>query len=205
MDGPDGERAFGGDPQTWKLGAEALRIRHAALIDPMLAVSTSTLQPLPHQIKAVYGELLPRTPLRYLLADDPGAGKTIMCGLYVKELLLRGELDRCLIVAPGGLVDQWQDELWEKFGLQFRVLSRELMNTSIGVSVFEDNPLLIARMDMLARNEELQEQLAQSEWDLVVVDEAHRMSARVSGPGAGGHQALRAREAAWARSPATCS
>ena len=181
LDVPEDERAFGGDPRVWKLGAEALRIRHAALIDPMLAVSSSALQPLPHQIKAVYGEFLPRTPLRYLLADDPGAGKTIMCGLYVKELLLRGDLDRCLIVAPGGLVEQWQDELWEKFGLQFRLLSRELMNTSIGVSVFEDNPLLIARMDMLARNEELQAQLEQSEWDLVVVDEAHRMSARFTG------------------------
>ena len=114
MDIAEGERAFGGDPRAWKLAAEALRLRHAALIDPMLAVSHSTLQPLPHQIKAVYGEFLPRTPLRYLLADDPGAGKTIMCGLYVKELILRGDLDRCLIVAPGGLVDQWQDELWDE-------------------------------------------------------------------------------------------
>ena len=102
------------DVSTWKIGTEAMRLRHAALIDPMLAVSSST-RPLPHQITAVYGDL-PRTA-RYLLADDPGAGKTIMCGLYVKELLLRGDLSRCLIVAPGGLVDQWAQELWEKFGL----------------------------------------------------------------------------------------
>ena len=144
----------------------------------MLAVSHSTLQPLPHQIKAVYGEFLPRTPLRYLLADDPGAGKTIMCGLYVKEMILRGDLDRCLIVAPGGLVDQWHDELWTKFGLQFRIVSRDLIASTPGNSVFEEFPLLIARMDMLARDEELQSLLDRSEWDLVVVDEAHRMSAR---------------------------
>jgi SNF2 family DNA or RNA helicase len=178
LDTPEDLDGFHGDGRAWKLAAEAVRLRHSALMDPMVAVSHSTLQPLPHQIKAVYGEFLPRTPLRYLLADDPGAGKTIMCGLYVKELILRGDLERCLIVAPGGLVDQWADELWEKFGLQFRVLSRDLVNTTVGASVFEAHPLLIARMDMLARNEELQDQLERSEWDLVVVDEAHRMSAR---------------------------
>ena len=75
----------------------------AGRFDPMLAVHTSDLEPLPHQIQAVYGELLQRTPLRFLLADDPGAGKTIMAGLYIKELMLRGDLERCLIVAPGGL------------------------------------------------------------------------------------------------------
>ncbi|MFC6287571.1 helicase-related protein [Nocardioides sp. GCM10027113] len=181
VDAPGRDRRFGADPRLWKLGVEALRIKHAALIDPMLAVSSSTLQPLPHQIKAVYGEFLPRTPLRYLLADDPGAGKTIMCGLYVKELVLRGDLERCLIVAPGGLVEQWQDELWEKFGLQFKLLSRELIASTVSASVFEENPLLIARMDMLSRNDELMEQMDRSEWDLVVVDEAHRMSARYAG------------------------
>ena len=177
----DGRDNYTGDVSAWKRGAEALRIRHAALVDPMLAVSSSSLQPLPHQIKAVYGEFLPRTPLRYLLADDPGAGKTIMCGLYVKELILRGDLDRCLIVAPGGLVEQWMEELWEKFGLKFAVLTKELVNTTVGASVFEDNPLMIARMDMLSRNGHLQSQLEKSSWDLVVVDEAHRMSARFNG------------------------
>src|SRR5436190_24214534 len=109
-------RAMDGDAEQWRLGAEALRIRYAALFDPMLAITTSNVEPLPHQIKSVYGEMLPRTPLRFLLADDPGAGKTIMCGLYIKELMLRGDLARCLVVAPGSLVDQWQDELYEKFG-----------------------------------------------------------------------------------------
>ncbi|WP_354253523.1 helicase-related protein [Arthrobacter sp. UYEF21] len=174
-------RAFDGDAGAWRLAAEALRIRYAALFDPMLAISTSDLQPLPHQIKAVYGELLPRTPLRFLLADDPGAGKTIMCGLYVKELLLRGDLARCLIVAPGSLVDQWQDELFDKFGLRFDILTRSLTESTIDGSVFDRHPLLIARMDQLSRSDDLQGQLKDTDWDLIVVDEAHRMSAHYFG------------------------
>jgi superfamily II DNA or RNA helicase len=174
-------RAFDGDAESWRLAAESLRIRYAALFDPMLAVTTSDLEPLPHQIKAVYGELLPRTPLRFLLADDPGAGKTIMCGLYVKELLLRGDLARCLIVAPGSLVEQWQDELFEKFGLRFELLNRSLIDATVDASVFDRHPLLIARMDQLSRSEDLLTQLEASDWDLVVVDEAHRMSAHYFG------------------------
>ena len=143
----------------------------------MLAVTTSDIQPLPHQLRAVYGELLPRTPLRFLLADDPGAGKTIMAGLYIKELILREDVKRCLIVVPGGLVDQWQDELYLKFGLAFEILTPQFGETVFGASAFEQHPLLIARMDQLARNESLLAELAKSEWDLVVVDEAHRMGA----------------------------
>jgi hypothetical protein len=120
---------FGADAASFKLAAEGLRIRMAGRFDPMLAVHTSDLEPLPHQIQAVYGELLDRTPLRFLLADDPGAGKTIMAGLYIKELMLRGDLERCLVVAPGGLVDQWQDELKEKFGLAFEQLTRQLADS----------------------------------------------------------------------------
>jgi superfamily II DNA or RNA helicase len=175
-------RAFDADAQAWRLGAEALRIRYAALFDPMLAVATSDLDPLPHQIRAVYGELLPRTPLRFLLADDPGAGKTIMCGLYIKELILRGDLARCLVVAPGSLVEQWQDELHEKFGLNFELLTRSMIDAAgPGASAFDHHPLLIARMDQLSRNEDILELLRRSDWDLVVVDEAHRMSAHYFG------------------------
>lgn len=169
--------AFDGDPARFRLAAEALRIRMAAQFDPMLAVNSSDLEPLPHQIRAVYGELLPRTPLRFLLADDPGAGKTIMAGLYIKELMLRGDLARCLIVAPGSLVEQWQEELLDRFGLRFELLTRQLVEATLGQSVFEREPLLIARMDQLARSDELKAQLETSDWDLVVVDEAHRMSA----------------------------
>lgn len=168
---------FDADPEKFKIAAEAQRIRLAGLSDPMLALATSDVQPLPHQIRAVYGELLPRTPLRFLLADDPGAGKTIMAGLYIKELLLRDDVKRCLVIAPGGLVEQWQDELFLKFGLDFDILTRRMTEASLHTSVFDKHPLLIARMDQLARNEDLQEQLAESEWDLIVVDEAHRMAA----------------------------
>ncbi|WP_217923109.1 helicase-related protein [Miltoncostaea oceani] len=170
-------RPFDADAGDFKLVAECQRITLAGLFDPMLAVTTSDIRPLPHQLRAVYGELLPRTPLRFLLADDPGAGKTIMAGLYAKELLLREDVKRCLIVAPGGLVEQWQDELFQKFGLAFEILSPQMGDGPFGVSAFERNPLVIARMDQLARNEELLNALQASEWDLVIVDEAHRMGA----------------------------
>ncbi|MBN1173558.1 MAG: DUF3883 domain-containing protein [Micromonosporaceae bacterium] len=174
--------SFDADGAEFRLVAEALRIRMAGLFDQMLAVSTSDLQPLPHQIRAVYGDLLPRTPLRFLLADDPGAGKTIMAGLYAKELALRGELARCLIIAPGGLVEQWQDELVEKFDLYFTILTPSLVEaTPAGHSVFDAHPLLIARMDQLARSDDWLARLGDSSWDLIVVDEAHRMSARFNG------------------------
>ena len=172
------------DGAKFKLAAEALRIRMAGRFDPMLAVHTSELEPLPHQIQAVYGELIQRTPLRFLLADDPGAGKTIMAGLYVKELMLRGDLERCLIVAPGGLVEQWQDELRDKFGLHFELLTRQLADATPATaesSVFTRHNLLIARMDQLSRSDEFRDLLDRSEWDLVVVDEAHRMSAHYFG------------------------
>jgi SNF2 family DNA or RNA helicase len=172
---------FQADARLFKLAAEALRIRMAGRFDPMLAVHTSNLEPLPHQIQAVYGELLNRTPLRYLLADDPGAGKTIMAGLYIKELMLRGDLERCLIVAPGGLVEQWQDELREKFGLNFELLTREMVNADPEGNPFKRHHLLIARMDQLSRSEELQQHLDHTDWDLTVVDEAHRMAAHYFG------------------------
>ena len=176
-----GSRAFDAPANDFKLVAEAQRITLAGLFDPMLAVATSDVQPLPHQIRAVYGELLPRTPLRFLLADDPGAGKTIMAGLYIKELLLRDDVRQCLIIAPGGLVEQWQDELFFKFGLRFDLLTNQLIDAQVNLNVFETNPLLIARMDQLSRNEQLQAQLKETEWDLIVVDEAHRMGAHYFG------------------------
>lgn len=176
-----GARAFDANASEFKLVAEAQRITLAGLFDPMLAVATSDVQPLPHQIQAVYGELLPRTPLRFLLADDPGAGKTIMAGLYIKELLLRDDVKQCLIVAPGGLVEQWQDELYLKFGLRFDLLTNQLIDANVNLNVFDSNPLLIARMDQLSRNDELQAHLRETEWDLIIVDEAHRMGAHYFG------------------------
>ena len=176
-----GSRPFDADAADFKLVAEAQRITLAGLAEPMLAVATSNVQPVPHQIHAVYGELLPRTPLRFLLADDPGAGKTIMAGLYIKELILREDVQRCLIVAPGGLVDQWQDELFFKFGLAFDILTPQFVEAGINTNVFEKHSLLIARMDQLARSEELRTLLRETHWDLSVVDEAHRMGAHYFG------------------------
>ena len=176
--GPTLNRPFNANPKHFLLAAEAERIRLAHLFDPYLAVHTSKIEPLPHQITAVYGAMLDRHPLRFLLADDPGAGKTIMAGLLIKELLIRGDLERCLVVAPGSLVEQWQDELGEKFDLDFAILTRDLLAASRSGDPFSEHPRLIARLDMLSRGEDLQHLIRNAnEWDLVVCDEAHRMSA----------------------------
>lgn len=168
---------FEGDGKTLRLVSEAYRIRLAHLFDPLLAIHTSVLEPLPHQITAVYGEMLPRQPLRFLLADDPGAGKTIMAGLFIKELIVRGDLKRCLICCPGSLADQWQDEMWQRFQLHFTIISRQSFEDARSGNPYLENNLVISRLDHMSRNEEVQAKLEQSEWDLVVVDEAHKMSA----------------------------
>ncbi|HCP81320.1 MAG TPA: RNA helicase [Octadecabacter sp.] len=174
--------SFDGDGGMLRLVTEANRIKLAHYFDPYLAIHTSLVDPLPHQISAVYGEMLSRQPLRFLLADDPGAGKTIMAGLLIKELRARSDLDRCLVIAPGSLVEQWQDELGEKFNLEFDILSRDMIESSRSGNPFDDHDRLIVRLDVLARNEELQEKLARSqEWDLIIADEAHRMSATFFG------------------------
>src|SRR6185369_15697943 len=151
-------RAFSldGDGEAFKIASEAQRIRLAHLFDPYLAVHSSRIEPLPHQITAVYGELLPRQPLRFLLADDPGAGKTIMAGLLIKELIIRGDIARCLIVAPGGLAEQWQDELDEKFSLAFDIMTNEGLQAARTGNWFKEHNLCIARLDKLSRNEDVQ-------------------------------------------------
>jgi hypothetical protein len=174
--------SFDGDGALLRLVSEAYRIRLAHLFDPYLAIHTSRIEPLPHQITAVYGETLPRQPLRFLLADDPGAGKTIMAGLFIKELLIRGDLERCLIVAPGIIVEQWQDEMSSKFGLSFDILTRDQVEAARTGNPFDERALLIARLDMLSRNDDLKALLGVArEWDLVVCDEAHRMAASFFG------------------------
>jgi SNF2 family DNA or RNA helicase len=192
---PTDQLPFDADANEFLRASEALRIKYAALYDPMSAVSSSTVQSLPHQIRAVYEEMLPRIPLRFLLADDPGAGKTIMAGLYLKELILREACTSALIVVPGGLADQWQAELSEKFDLSFEIFDPATMIFAPANAPESDapvatptaaiptcpaptsRPFLIARMDQLARNAELLDQLRLAHWDVVVVDEAHRMSA----------------------------
>ena len=172
---------FDAPGEEFKLAVEAYRINLAHLFDPMMAVHTSNVEPLPHQITAVYESMLPRQPLRYVLADDPGAGKTIMAGLFIRELLMRADAKRVLIVAPGSLVEQWQDEMFEKFGLSFAIFSREKVEQSRSGNPFDDHDLMVARVDQLARADELQDKLRLSHWDLVVVDEAHKLSASYFG------------------------
>jgi SNF2 family DNA or RNA helicase len=173
--------SFDGDGAAFQLTCEAKRIDLAFLFDPMMAVHTSNVDALPHQITAVYESMLPRQPLRFVLADDPGAGKTIMAGLYISELIMRADARRILVVAPGSLVEQWRDELFEKFGLEFPIYSPLLEQASPSGNPFENYQQLIVRLDQLSRNEELQEKLCAAGWDLVVFDEAHKLAAHYFG------------------------
>lgn len=175
--------SFDGDGHLFRLVSEAHRIRLAHLFDPVLAVHTSLVEPLPHQITAVYEAMLPRQPLRFLLADDPGAGKTIMAGLLIKELIVRGDLQRCLVVCPGSLAEQWQDELFRRFQLPFEILTNDKLEAARTGNWFRENNLVIARLDKLSRSEDVQQKLQAPDchWDLVVCDEAHKLSATFFG------------------------
>jgi len=175
--------SFDGDGRQFRLVSEANRIRLAHLFDPVLAVHTSLVEPLPHQITAVYEAMLPRQPLRFLLADDPGAGKTIMAGLFIKELIARGDLQRCLVVCPGSLAEQWQDELYRRFQLSFEILTNDKLEAARTGNWFLENNLVIARLDKLSRNEDVQQKLQapDCQWDLIVCDEAHKLSATIFG------------------------
>ena len=178
---PTSRWTFDADGELFRLASEARRMRFAHLADPFAAVDTSSIEPYPHQIDAVYNRLLPQRPVRFVLADDPGAGKTIMSGLLIRELMLRGDVERCLIIAPGSLVEQWQDELANRFALRFEVMSRATVEASYTGNPFAEKNLLIARLDQLARAEDLQGRLRAVEWDLVIVDEAHKMAAHSYG------------------------
>ncbi|WP_206425312.1 helicase-related protein [Staphylospora marina] len=172
---------FEADGEDFRLVAEAKRIKMAYLFDPHLAVHTSLIEPLPHQISAVYEIMLKRQPLRFLLADDPGAGKTVMAGLLIKELMMRGDVKRCLICTPGSLTEQWMDELETKFQLRFELLTRQSLEQIRRGNPFQEKDLLICRLDQLSRNDEMLSQLEKSDWDLIIVDEAHKMSASFYG------------------------
>ncbi|MDE0101259.1 MAG: helicase-related protein [Bryobacterales bacterium] len=175
--------SFDGNGALYRLVSEAQRIRLAHLFDPLLAVHTSVVEPLPHQITAVYEAMLSRQPLRFLLADDPGAGKTIMAGLLIKELMARGDLERCIVVCPGSLAEQWQDELYRRFQLPFEILTNDKLEAARTGNWFLETPLVIARLDKLSRDEDVQAKLSAPDcgWDLVVCDEAHKLSATFFG------------------------
>lgn len=167
---------FAAPPRHLFLSLEALRYRFASLYDPLLAMNTSKVDPLPHQIEAVYGYLLRLPRIRFLIADDPGAGKTIMAGLALKELKLRGLVRRTLIVCPGHLKDQWRREMKERFEEDFVVIDRGLMDAFYGVNAWQRESQIITSMDF-AKQEDVLPSLASAHFDLVIVDEAHKMSA----------------------------
>ncbi len=169
--------ALDGNPTHFRLAAEAHRIRLAYQYDPHFAVSVSQVDPLPHQMDAVYGYLLTQPRIRFLIADDPGAGKTIMAGLTTKELKFRGLVERTLIVTPANLTDQWRRELHDKFGETFTVINRGTVSSAYGRNVWEDNPQCITSIDFLARQDDILNLLRDVRWDLVIVDEAHKMAA----------------------------
>jgi len=173
--------SFDGNGAAFQLACEAKRIDLAWLFDPLMAVHASNVQPLPHQITTVYESMLPRQPLRFVLADDPRAGKTVMAGLYIRELIRRADARRIVIVSPGSLVEQWRDELFEKFGLEFKIYSTMLEEASPSGDSFEDHNHLIVRLDQISRNDELQEKLCAAGWDLAVFDEAHKLAAHYFG------------------------
>jgi superfamily II DNA or RNA helicase len=170
------KRDFMGDPENVFLFLEATRFRYASLFDPLLAVNVSKIDPLPFQIEAVYGYVLKQPRIRFLIADDPGAGKTIMAGLVLKELKLRGIVKKALIVVPGHLKDQWRRELKEKFDETFVVLDRGTFNSHYGENPWEKYDQVITSIDF-AKQDEILTSLSSVFWDLVIVDEAHKMAA----------------------------
>ena len=167
---------FSGDPDSFFLFMEGKRIRFAYQFDPLYAVNVSQIDPLPHQIDAVYHYILKRPRIRFLLADDPGSGKTIMAGLVLKELKQRGLVKRVLIVVPGHLRDQWVRELREKFNETFKTVDRGVMNASWGRNVWQEEDQVITSMDF-AKQGDVMPSLAEAHWDFVIVDEAHKMAA----------------------------
>jgi superfamily II DNA or RNA helicase len=174
---PSERAAFDGNSVHFRPAAEAHRIRLAYQYDPHFAVSVSQIDPLPHQLDAVYSRLLTQPKIRLLIADDPGAGKTIMGGLLIKELKLRGLIEHILIVTPANLTDQWRRELHDKFGETFERIDRAAVNNSYGRNIWEDNSQCITSVDFVARQDDVKDLMRDKRWDLVIVDEAHKMAA----------------------------
>src|SRR3989454_1674317 len=168
------------NPLDFFLLVEAARIRLAYSFDPFFAVSMSGVQALPHQLEAVYERMLPQARLRFLLADDPGAGKTIMAGLLLKELKLRGVINYVLILTPAPLTIQWQDELYSKFDETFEVVNSDMVGNQLAGNVWDRYRQCIASLDFV-KQERVIQSLEQIPWDLVIIDEAHKCAARTQG------------------------
>ncbi|MGO9468803.1 MAG: protein NO VEIN domain-containing protein [Isosphaeraceae bacterium] len=169
--------SFDADPALFRLGIEAHRLWLAYEYDPFFSLSIARVDPLPHQLEAIYGYFLRMPRIRFLLADDPGAGKTIMAGLLLKELKARGLVRRTLVVAPANLTFQWQRELRDKFRETFEVVRGETLRTTYGLNPWQDRDQLVTSISWVSRVEDAKESLLRSHWDLIIVDEAHKMSA----------------------------
>lgn len=168
---------FDGDPRRYRLGIEAMRLGLAYEYDPYFSLSIARVDPLPHQLEAVYDYFLRLPRIRFLLADDPGAGKTIMAGLLIKELKIRGLIKRILIVAPANLTFQWQRELRDKFREPFEVIRGDTLRANYGMNPWQERDQVVTSVSWVSRIEDARESLLRSHWDLIIVDEAHKMSA----------------------------
>ena len=168
---------FDGDPQHFRLGIEALRLALAYEYDPYFTLSIARVDPLPHQLEAVYDYFLKLPRIRFLLADDPGAGKTIMAGLLIKELKIRGLVKRILIVTPANLSFQWQREMKDKFRENFEVIRSDILRANYGSNPWQEKNAVITSISWVSRIEDAKDSLLRSHWDLIIVDEAHKMSA----------------------------
>ena len=173
----DSQLSYDGDGRLLRLGLQAYSLGIAYEFEPYFGLSISRVDPLPHQLEAVYEHLLKLPRVRFLLADDAGAGKTIMAGLLIRELKLRGLIERVLVACPANLAFQWQRELNEKFDEKFVVLKGGDIRDQFGVNQWLEQRQIITSLD-LAKRTDILPGLAQVRWDLVIVDEAHRMSAR---------------------------
>ena len=173
---PDRE-PFDGDPERFRLGVEAARLALAYEYDPYFSLSIARVDPLPHQLEAVYDYFMKLPRIRFLLADDPGAGKTIMAGLLLKELKIRGLVKRTLIVAPANLCFQWQREMKDKFREPFEVIRSDLLRAVYGQNPWQERNQVITSISWVSRIDDAKESLLRSTWDLIIVDEAHKMAA----------------------------
>ncbi len=171
------KKPFDGDPFKFRLGIESMRLALAYEYDPYFSLSIARVDPLPHQLEAVYDYFLKLPRIRFLLADDPGAGKTIMAGLLIKELKVRGLIQRILIVTPANLSFQWQRELRDKFREHFQVIRSDVLRANYGSNPWQESNQLITSVSWISRIEDARESLKRSHWDLIIVDEAHKMSA----------------------------
>src|SRR5689334_7404174 len=168
---------FDGDPLRFRLGIEALRLGLAYEYDPYFSLSIARVDPLPHQLEAVYDYFIKLPRIRFLLADDPGAGKTIMAGLLIKELKIRGLVKRTLIVTPANLSFQWQREMKDKFRESFEIIRSDVLRANYGANPWQDKNQVVTSVSWVSRVEDEKESLLRSHWDLIIVDEAHKMSA----------------------------